>query len=391
MDISDRRAHLTGRVAHILSFLRKRRKIVAPQWRTVTTYAELLDARQPSILWLHEPRPLPPNTDLLFPEQANDEIRDRHSSTRQPPGGVGLACLRNAVVSGPSLVGSSSSIYLMAPMMPLFSDQYLLKGDPVGDLRLTKKLKRFIPGMSVLVTYWAHVIYGHWLLEGMPKLLLLRRAARELPPLRFVLPKSLPTWIAKWIALILPSATVEIYDDRLEYVQCERLLLPTMLLSQEHVPHPELATLLEDFRDIVPLGTGPRTRIFVSRIAPNGFRELTNLEELEQIAREEGLTVITPETLSIEQQIAQFSQAELIVGEFASGMHNTLFSPAGARVFCLNWINDLQSRIAQLKRQRVGYLLPSGGVPVTYQLGKPRVDYSIDPRAFRECLRTLNR
>lgn len=390
MEIADRRAYLAGRIAHILSFPRRHRRIVAPEWRTVNSYAELLQARRPSILWLYEPRPLPPNTELLFPELANDEIREHHAVRQLQPSGIGIASLSHAVVSGPSLVGTSSSIHLLAPMMPLFSDQYLQRGDPVGDLKLSKKIKRHLPGTSVVLTYWASFIYGHWLLESMPKLLLLRRVAHELPHLRFVLPKGLPGWISKWIALVLPGAAIETYDERSEYVQCERLLLPTMLLSPEHLPHPELATLLEDVREFVPLGTGSRTRIFVSRIAPSRFRDLTNLAELEQIAVEEGLQVITPETLSIQEQIAQFSQAELIIGEFSSGMHNTLFSPAGARVFCLNWINALQSHIGRLKRQRVGYLLPSDGVPVTYIPGQARTDYRIDPVVFRKCLRTLN-
>lgn len=341
------------------------------------------------MLWLHQPEPLPPNTHLLFPELANEEIREKHSVIHSRPGGVGIACVRNAVVSGPSLVGTPSSIYLMAPITPLFSDQYLQRGDPVGDLRLAKKAKRRVRGTSILLTYWPSFIYGHWLLEGMPKLLLLRRMADQLPPLRVVLPQSLPGWVAKWVGLVLPQATVETYDERTEYVQCDTLLMPTMLVSPEHVPHPELASLLEDIRDLVPLTGGPRTRIFVSRVAPNVFRKLTNLAELEKIAVEEGLTVIKPETLTIPEQIAQFAQADIIVGEYASAMHNTLFSPAGARVLCLNWINALQSYIGQLKRQHVGYLLPSGGVPVTYELGKPRVDYYIDPKVFRECVREL--
>lgn len=389
MTISDKLS-LQGCIARSLSFLRKRRRI-APDWREVGSFGELLDARRPSILWLHEPKPLPPALDLLFPEHSTEEMRRRHSTQGLEPGRIGLASLSDAVVSGPSLVGSLSSIFLLAPMMPLFCDEYLERRDPVGDLKLTKKRRRDIDGTSILVTYWASFIYGHWLLESMPKLLLLRRVAHELPPLRFVLPKSLPGWVSRWIELILPDAAIEMYDDAVEYVRCERLLLPTMLLSAEHVPHPELATLLDDLREIVPrTNAGPR-RIFVSRVEPNpnAFRDLVNAEGLERIAVEEGLTVVTPEKLSVAEQIALFAGAELIVGEFGSGMHNALFSPAGARVLCLNWINPLQSWIAQLKRQSVGYLLPSDGAPVTYVLGSPRREYRIDPDAFRACLRRL--
>lgn len=280
-------------------------------------------------------------------------------------------------------------LYHMAPVTPSFVDEYLQDGGPVGERRLSKKAKRFIAGASMLLTNWNSATYGHWLLEGMPKLLLLRRVAHHLPPLRIVLPQSLPGWVAKWIELIAPNATLEMYDDMAEYVQCEALLTPTMLVSPEHFPHPELATLLDDQRQLSSMETHPATRLFVSRGAPNPFREMRNHEEIEQIALAEGLNPVKPETRSIPEQIAQFSQAELIVGEFGSAMHNTLFGPAGARVFCLNWINPLQSYIGRLKRQHVGYLLPSSGVPVTYVRGNPRLSYDIDPRRFSKCLRTL--
>lgn len=364
--------------------------MVAPRWQVAASYAELLRARQPTILRLHESRPLPPNTDLLFPELANNEIRALHSDSRPQATDIGIACLPNALVSGQSLVGTPSVLYLLAPITPLFVDEYLQGDRPVGDRRLSGKAKRFIPGASTLLTNWNSSTYGHWLLEGMPKLLLLRRVAHELPPLRIVMPDSLPTWIAKWIELLLPSATIERYDDAKEYVHCESLLLPTMLLSPEHVPHPELETLLEDIRSLSTLGPGPGTRIFVARVAPSQFRQMVNQAEIEQIAVEEGLTIIKPETLSVPEQITCFAQAELIVGEFGSAMHNTVFSPNGARVFCLNWIGPLQSYIGRLKRQHVGYLLPSSGTPVTFVLGRPRVDYHIDPHLFRNCLRALN-
>lgn len=385
-----RRAHLSGRLAHFFSCPRRNRTIATPAWRTVTSYAELLHASLPSILWLHEPASLPPSTELLFPELANEEIREHHSGRQPQSSGIGIACLRNALVSGQSLVGTRSVLYLMAPITPLFVDEYLQEGGPVGDRRLSKKAKRFVPGTSILLTNWNSSTYGHWLLEGMPKLLLLRRIAHQLPPLRIVVPHSLPTWIAKWVELVLPNAAIERYDDVTEYLQCEALLMPTLLLSPEHFPHPELATLLEDVRQFSPVETRPCTRVFVSRVARNPFREMVNQAEIEQIALEEGLTLIRPETLSIPEQIAHFAQAKLIVGEFGSAMHNTLFSPPGARVFCLNWINPLQCYISQLKRQHVGYLLPSSGVPVTYVLGKARVGYHIDPRVFRSCLRTLD-
>lgn len=376
-------------IAKLVSLRTRKRRICTPAWLTAASYAQLFETQRPSILWLHEPQRLPPNTELLFPELATQEMLDHHSRRQPELGRIGLACLPNAFVSGHSLVGTGSHLYQMAPITPLFVDQLLADSHLVGDRKLSGKSKRFVPGASALLTNWNSYTYGHWLLEGMPKLLLLKRIASQLPPLRVILPASLPAWVSEWIELLLPKAAIERYEDASEYLVCELLLMPTLLSSPEHFPHPELGRLLEDLRPFHHPTANHSGELFVSRVAPNPFRELVNQAEIEQIASDHGLTLIKPETLTIPEQIARFAHARLVVGEFGSAMHNTLFSPMRTHVFCLNWINPLQSHIGRLKHHHVGYLLPSGGKPATYALGQARVEFHIEPHTFRECLQRL--
>jgi capsular polysaccharide biosynthesis protein len=206
--------------------------------------------------------------------------------------------------------------------------------------------------------------------------------------LRIALPRSIGTWVSAWIEQILPDAIIETYDDRTTYLHCRTLLMPTLLSDPDHLFHPELGRLLTNLQPPIS-PNAHRARLYVSRVTPSLFRHLSNQAEIEEIAINEGLELVKPETLSIAEQIALFARADLIVGEFGSAMHNALFSPPGATVFCLNWINGLQSRIAQLKQHRVGYLLPSNGVPVKYVEGAPLQSYHIDPQQFRKCLRVL--
>src|SRR5262245_55071731 len=114
MDTSGRQTRLKGRIAHLLSFPRRRRRAATPQRRDVDSYAALLSASQPSMLWLHEPQPLPPNTELLFPELATAEIRELHAGTQPQPGRIGIAAMPDAVVSGQSLVGTAALLFLLA-------------------------------------------------------------------------------------------------------------------------------------------------------------------------------------------------------------------------------------------------------------------------------------
>lgn len=377
-----------AQLAHRLTHPRRKRKVVALEWQRAASYEELLASRWPSVLRLHGAERVSSNCELLFPELATPEVLESHFLAQPRAQPLGLGCLRDALVSGQSLAGGSWLLYRLAPFTPAYVDDYLSNNLHVGDRKITRKERISAPGVTVLVTHWNSNVYGHWLLEGMPKVLLLRQIAHHLPPLRIALPNSLGAWVSAWIKQILPEAAIEPYDDGSSYLHCRTLLIPTLLADPvHHLFHPELGRLLATLEPPVKSRNG--RNLYVSRSAPSLYRQLSNQAEIERIAADEGLELVQPETLSISEQIDLFASADLLVGEFGSAMHNALFSPSGTKVLCLNWINGLQSRIAQLKQQRVGYLLPSDGVPVKYVEGASLKSYHIDPVQFRQCVRAL--
>lgn len=387
-----RRVH--GLRESVLCLVRRVRRVEAVRWRSVASIEALLGAAQPSILWLHEPASLPPNRPLLFDELANEHLRAEHFRQQPHPTGVGIACLRNAIVSGSSLIGTSSKLFRLGPLAPLYVDEHLSEKPwrnelPVGSRKLSRRKARLVRGTSVVLTHWNSAVYGHWLLESLPKLLLLRRMLDRLPELRIVAPLSMPSWFTAWVQWVLPYTTLDIYDDRREYLKCESLLVPTLLMHPEHYFHPQLASLCDDLCANVSTGASRGRKLYVSRLAPSRFRCLSNQQEIESIAAAAGLTLVAPETLPLAKQVALFASADVIVGEFGSVMHNALFSAVGTKVLCLNWINAMQSRIAQLKGHDVGYLLPSNGVPITYVKNAPSSSYHIDPARFDACVRAL--
>ncbi len=365
------------------------REVIEPRWQEVTSFADLVRATEPAIIWLGEAVDPPPPIDLLFPELANAEVRTHHFYRPTGRPRIGLACLPQAIVSGRSLVGSPTHLYLLGPMTAAYVDDWLINDLPVGNRELVGKTARSVPGVSVLLTHWNMKTYGHWLLEGLPKLLLLRRLIEDLPPFHILLPRSAPGFVRDWIDLVLPAAQVALYDDDTEYLLVETLIVPTVLfVSRGHHFHPEFVSLLDE---LVPPGRGGGdARLYVARFQPDNFRQMSNREEIDAIAVSEGLELVRPETMPIAEQIALFARATIIVGDFGSGMHNTLFSPPGALVLCLNMVTGLQTRIAELKRQRVGYLLPSSGEAVMYRFGAPRQSFHIDPEQFRAYVRACH-
>ena len=154
---------------------------------------DLISAEQPAITWICPPNAPRAAPELLFPEFANDEIRADHMRERLTLRGIGLAILQSVLLSGDSLVGTSSHVYRLDPLVPTWVDRYLEK-DAIwhwGDRSIGEKTERLIEDPAVLLTHFNSGVYGHWLLEGLPKLLLLKRIQMQLPKFCIVLPQAL--------------------------------------------------------------------------------------------------------------------------------------------------------------------------------------------------------
>ena len=259
-------------------------------------------------------------------------------------------------------------------------DQYVEQFARAGDMRY----------IDTAFSVWNYncIIYGHFLLEVMPRLLTLRAAQRQDPALSripILLPDNAPAFARDWISLLLPEFQI-VTKPLYETWTVQRLLIPGWghRFVYSDLVQNELERLTEPYRQ----GGMIKRRIFVDRRVES-YRVLSNLQELQDVAARYGFESVSPETLSIEQQIALFASAEHVIGEFSSALHNTLFSPAGCNVLAMNYITECQSRIGNFRQQRVGYLLPQGG-PIGYDptiTGKRY--FSIEPSAFERKLKIM--
>ncbi len=306
---------------------------------------------------------------------------------------VMLYAVRDAIVGGAGAQAVVEDAYVWArPAYPGYVRFWIERDEtpeawtvPAGPP--TERLER-----AFTVTHF-NPIWGHWLTELYPKLFVIRRLAAQGLTAPILLPSTAPGFVASVIAATLPEQEVVTYNPRRETVTVGTLLLPDML-NRDYVFHEWMsegigAEIVRTRRERTPMND----RLFVSRsdiAGPTGYRELINASEIEAEAQARGFAVIRPETMSWSQQIATFAQASVVVGEFGSGLHNTLMSPAGARVLALNWIVDVQSRIGNFRRQDVGYLLPEDGVPRGFSLeAQGPQPFRIDMNAYRRALDRL--
>ncbi|RTL49155.1 MAG: glycosyltransferase family 61 protein [Bradyrhizobiaceae bacterium] len=337
---------------------------------------------------LHPAQPSEAAPPLLHYSDRADEIYSEH--VKEPKSfELGMAFAKDLIISGRSVARDRRAPLLLGPLMPEYVDSFASKNLIGQEHGIKGKNPRYVPGLSALVSHFNIGVYGHWLMESVPKLLLLAMHAGELPPFRIILHESAPQFASEWIRLILPDAHIELYDSSTEYVLCEQVVIPSCLAIKGYFFHPITNDLIDRLVKMHFVKSDPRF-LYLTRESQSGYREMSNRQEIENAACASGLELVSPEVLSIPDQINLFANAKLIVSEFGSISHNSIFSPPHTHVFCLNWINMVQSRIAQLRRQTVGYQLPRSGLAVKYEpdITEKRF-YQIDKERFKmnlDCL-----
>jgi hypothetical protein len=246
----------------------------------------------------------------------------------------------------------------------------------------------------VTISHWNARTYGHFLLEVLPKIVVFQKIRAVYPKARLLVSDYLgPALTGILEQLIAPEAMLR-FDFRHQHLLAKSVILIDCL-ADESVIHP----LMHEFVDLVlerlPQQTRTR-RIFLSRAnwraAHIGYdyRILDNEAEIAGRLAEFGFDVIEPETLPWLEQIALCAHAEMIVGEYSSALHNSLFAPPGTRVIGLNRANGMQEAIAGFAGHRVGLLLPTDGIPrrwETYAATGVEQNFTVDADQVVELVR----
>ena len=116
---------------------------------------------------------------------------------------------------------------------------------------------------------------------------------------------------------------------------------------------------------------------------------MRNREEIEMVAQQYGFTIVRPEEFPITDQIKLFRNARIVVGEYGSGLNNTIFSKEGTLVLALNWINLVQQGIAVSCRHKLGFVLPDSGIPTLHMPEMAQQGYSISVNEFSDAIKML--
>jgi Glycosyltransferase 61 len=190
-----------------------------------------------------------------------------------------------------------------------------------------------------------HYQYFHWLMDSLPRVWLLQRRRAAV---------SSAKWLVGPLNTPMHVATLRLFDVRPEdcvwfepqVVEFKRSVHSVFRFHEPIGLRPSFndgvhhkgwsPDYLQELRDraIARHGhpTGPdNLRLYVAR-GDSGHRQIVNDSDVRALMEEFGFTIVTPGTLSFEQQVSMFSRARVIVGTHGAGMTNIIWAPPGARV-----------------------------------------------------------
>jgi capsular polysaccharide biosynthesis protein len=214
----------------------------------------------------------------------------------------------------------------------------------------------WVEELAIVAIAPGHLIYGHWLLDFIPRLMV----AREVLGLEFesaciALPHDTPRWALSMIEAFTGAAPRQFrfYRRGTERLALRRACVPSYVHT-EYAFHPYAQSVYASL-GVRPDPGAPR-RLCISRAtaekATDGqLKTFESRLPFETAARRRGYTVIQPERLTIREQAALFAGASHVIGEFGSGLHTTVFGPAGQRVGYIRCPSPIQFRISALRRQ----------------------------------------
>ncbi len=206
-------------------------------------------------------------------------------------------------------------------------------------------------------------IYGHLLIEVLPKLFLLHSISPDiLKKYKIVISNILPNWFFKIIYELfdIKRSNIITYNEFEEVITVKKAFIPS-LLHTDYVLHPMMNLFVAYIKDKLNIKQiSGYENIYISRKKLNkqlGYsREFINSLEVEDFFFKHKYKIIYPESLSFKEQIEIFSNAKTIVGQFGSGLHNTLFSNDNVNVISFQRHTMVQDHIARLRNQNLYHI-----------------------------------
>jgi capsular polysaccharide biosynthesis protein len=226
----------------------------------------------------------------------------------------------------------------------------LPRGDLVGqsyNLNLTKDAWSSVVGEYI---YGGPIIphYGHFLTAALPRFWhIVRYGVPDVPIICHSI-ESPEEWFARpYVSTILgrlglsPAHFAHFREPTL----LPRLRVARPSFEEQFFAHPVFREIGRAVSSTLSLSQRNRGPLYISKakLGPGATYRLMNESKLEESISQAGIRVIYPETLTLDEQIAEIASASVLLGTVGSAFHTTLFSPSPKRIIGLAYQSALNS------------------------------------------------
>lgn len=169
-------------------------------------------------------------------------------------------------------------------------------------------------------------VYGHWLLDFLPRLLIIKEYCNDYPNLPIIV-RNIPVWargFMRRLGISNPILSVPAGGE----LRVKLLHIPLIMKEGFAYYEPMLAKSfftirrLFNYYDVYNLTSFPEKIYLARRKRPYAF----NQDEAIDFYSKYGYQCVYPESLSLDDQIAMYSNCRSFIGEDSSAMHNIGFA-----------------------------------------------------------------
>ena len=233
----------------------------------------------------------------------------------------------------------------------------LPRRDLVGQSEAIKPTSKILPIWNGICYYGGPIIphYGHFLTAALPRMW---HILRDGPPKAPILCHSIERpdeWFARpYVAAILGQLglTPESFIHFREPTVVSRMIVPQPAFEEQHFAHSvlgELCTVIGSKFNGAQTTSGP-VYISKAKLGPGSTYRLVNEAVIEQVFSENGIKILHPEMMPIEDQIAALSSASILVGTIGSAFHTTLFCNTPKRIIGLAYDKAINANYALIDK-----------------------------------------
>lgn len=335
----------------------------------------------------------PRHVTVEIPSDANQSERACEALRNFNPAveALGFYFLRNAIVRGRGFALVDEHLLDAESLIPSYVRQSIDTGQQTDAEPQPARRQRTVSDSVAVIVGDAHLVYGHWLIDILPRAWLLKTALGEpIPYLKIALPADTPKYALELLAILFDFTSIDylFFDIQSEELVTSELIIPS-LLHKDHAFHPAMNLFVSYVcakLALDPKQAAAADLIYVSRRKFRGAttsyrRSISNEDEVINLMRQHGFMIVHPEELLWVDQVRLFSRAKIVAGESGSALHNTIFSNENTVVLCIRPVNQVQATIAALRNQIVYFFYPENecvtDTEIQFSIDVTRLDASL--------------